>query len=87
MSESPQEKAKWLKYYPPTENERESGRIYLEDFFDRKNIEIDKLIYLALKHRPHLMWKMEPEEVVEKRKKYIYPKRFQRLWKKARKKE
>lgn len=85
MIESPQEKAKWLKYYPPTANERESGRIYLEDFFDRESIEIDKLIYLALKHRPHLMWKMEPEEVVEKRKRVYLCEAFSKFVEKSEK--
>ena len=51
QAESEQERKKWLKYYPVSASNREEGRIYLEDFFDSESIEIDKLLYLALRCR------------------------------------
>ena len=67
LIESSQEKEKWLKDYPPIKEAREEGRIYLEDFYSSESIEIDKLLYLALKHRAISIWKREPEDVVERR--------------------
>lgn len=65
--ESESEKEKWLKRYPAAAQEREEGRIYLEDYYDAESIEIDKLLYLALKHRPAPIWSREPEEVKKNR--------------------
>ncbi|MGL6200910.1 MAG: SEC-C metal-binding domain-containing protein [Lachnospiraceae bacterium] len=49
-----EDREKWLKCYPPKAEPRVKDRIYLEDFYDNESIEIDKLIYLALMHRPGL---------------------------------
>lgn len=49
-----EDREKWLKFYPPKAEPRVKNRIYLEDFYDNESIEIDKLIYLALMHRPGL---------------------------------
>ena len=68
--ESEQEQQKWLKEYPQLGMERVKGRIYLEDYFDRDSIEIDRLVYLALHHRAIPMWEQEMirEDVVDARK-------------------
>ncbi|MDO5337545.1 MAG: DUF1186 domain-containing protein [Eubacteriales bacterium] len=66
--ESPEEQMKWLKDYPQTGAEKVEGRIYLDDFFDSESIEIDKLVYLALKHRAIPVWERESENLVKKRK-------------------
>lgn len=66
--ESRQEREKWLRDYPKTGTERVEGRVYLEDRFDSESIEIDKLIYLAIKHRPIPIWNRERTEDVDKRK-------------------
>lgn len=66
--ESEEERLRWLARYPETGGQREAGRIYLEDYFDRESIEIDQIIYLALKHRPIPIWEREPAEVVDFRK-------------------
>ena len=68
--ESPQERQKWLRDYPQTGVERQEGRIYLEDFFDAESIEIDKKLYLALMHRPGLIW--ERNEQAEKNRTRAY---------------
>ena len=59
MVETPQEKARWLKEYPAARQGGEGDRIYLEDYFSRESIEIDKLLYLALKHRAIPIWRRE----------------------------
>lgn len=79
LIETEQEKQKWLRYYPVSAKEREEGRIYLEDFFDSESIEIDKLVYLALNHRPHPIWSPEPEAVVEKRKRVYLTEAFSKF--------
>ncbi len=66
--ESEQERLRWLENYPETGGQRETGRIYLEDYFDRESIEIDQMIYLALMHRPIPIWEQEPGEVIDFRK-------------------
>ena len=76
LIETEQEKQKWLRYYPVSAKVREEGRIYLEDFFDSESIEIDKLVYLALKYRPHPIWSPEPEAVAEKRKRVYLSEAF-----------
>ena len=66
--ESRQEQEKWLKDYPPTNVEREEGKVYLEDLYSRESIELDKLIYLALKHRGVPVWQRESELAAARRK-------------------
>lgn len=46
------DKEKWLRDYPVEPKVKEVGRVYLSDNFDNESIEIDKLVYLALHHRP-----------------------------------
>lgn len=71
--ETEEERQKYLKHNPETVTDRIEGRIYLEDFFDTDSIEIDKLIYLALKHRPIPMWEQAPERTkTEDNRKKIY---------------
>lgn len=64
--ESVQERTKCLEFYPYVGEKREEGRIYLEDYFDRESIEIDKLLYLGLAHRFGLIW-LRDEDVEEER--------------------
>lgn len=66
--ESKQEQEKWLGTYPTMDGERVEGRVYLEDLYSSESIALDKLVYLALKHRIIPMWEREPEQVVVKRK-------------------
>lgn len=66
--ESKQEQEKWLRKYPAVGGEREEGRVYLEDLFTSESIALDKLLYLALRHRAIPMWKREPDQVVDNRK-------------------
>ncbi|MDE6219567.1 MAG: DUF1186 domain-containing protein [Lachnospiraceae bacterium] len=66
--ESAEEQEKWLREYPPAAVDRKEGRVYLEDLYSKEIIEIDKLLYLALKHRVIPIWKREPEQVVANRK-------------------
>ncbi len=79
LIESEQERQKWLRDYPVAASKREEGRIYLEDFFDSESIEIDKLLYLALKYRPHPVWKPEAEETIENRKRVYLSEAFSRF--------
>lgn len=67
-TESKQEQEKWLATYPATDVERQEGRVYLEDVYDSESIELDKLLYLALKHRRIPFRSKEPELVVARRK-------------------
>lgn len=67
-TESKQEQEKWLATYPTIDGEREEGRVYLEDLYDSESIELDKLLYLALKHRRIPLRSKEPELVVARRK-------------------
>ena len=83
--ESEQERMKWLKSYPYTGDQRETGRIYLEDFFDSESIEIDKLLYLALAHRMTPLWRREPDEIVEKRQRAYLSEAFAQFAKKVEK--
>lgn len=53
MVESEQERIKYLKKYPELTAQKQEGRIYLDDFYDAESIEIDKLLYLGLRKRPH----------------------------------
>lgn len=48
------------------------GRVYLTDYYDDESIEIDKLVYLALKERPD--WTGQPQNSILKMdriKKYL----------------
>ena len=87
LVESEQEKKKWLEYYPVSAEERQEGRVYLEDFYDRESIEIDKLIYLAMKHRAISIWQREADEAVEYRKKVYLSEAFSKFIEKAEKEE
>lgn len=67
-TESREEQEKWLKGYPEAAAERVEGRVYLEDLYSSESIEIDKLLYLALRHRAIPIWNRESDTVVAKRK-------------------
>lgn len=67
-TESKQEQEKWLRTYPTMDAEREEGRVYLEDLYDRESIELDQLLYLALKHRIIPIWNRESDQIVARRK-------------------
>ena len=54
--ESALEREKCLSGYPYTGEEQEEGKVYLKDYFDLESIEIDKLLYLALKNRTGFIW-------------------------------
>lgn len=62
-----QEQQRWLEYYPKLGEERVEGRIYLEDYFDRESIEIDKQVYLALHHRAIPVWEKQDQFAVDAR--------------------
>lgn len=70
--ESPEERAKWLRTYPYTGQERIEGRVYLEDYFEPSGIVIDKILYLALMHRPGLIWKRDWKAEERRKKEYLY---------------
>lgn len=72
LIESPEERNKWLRRYPYTGLERIDGRIYLADYFDEISIETDKILYLALMHRPGLIWKRNIEVEEKRKKEYLY---------------
>lgn len=67
--ESAQERKKWLKGYPPVALEKTEGRVYIDDIYDEESIEIDKLLYLALMHRPGFIWERDSEEAAKAKKK------------------
>lgn len=67
QAETEEERQKWLSEYPKTGIRREEGKICLEDYFDKESIEIDQMVYLALKHRPGWIWDRESEEVMNNR--------------------
>lgn len=80
--ESQQEREKWLQYYPPAkteETEETEGRIYLEDFYSQESIEIDKLLYLAMKHRVIPLWEREPKEVATRRERIYLADAYKRF--------
>lgn len=60
--ESALDREKVLQGYPYTGEERQEGRIYLEDYFDSESIEIDKMLYLGLINRPGYIWLRDEEE-------------------------
>lgn len=65
--ESEQEQRKCLEDYPELGAQRQEGRIYLEDYYDAKSIEIDQLIYLGIKYRPYPIWKPVNQETEVRR--------------------
>lgn len=69
--ESVQERMRCLKSYPYVGENKEEGRIYLDDYFDRESIEIDKLLYLGLIHRPVLIWLCDEVMEEERCRKYL----------------
>ena len=69
--ESVQERMRCLKSYPYGGENKEEGRIYLDDYFDRESIEIDKLLYLGLIHRPVLIWLCDEVMEEERCRKYL----------------
>lgn len=85
LIESEQERKKWLKDYPYLGKERKEDRVYLEDFFDSESIQIDRLIYLALKHRAIPLWRREPEDFVANRKRVYLWEAFQKFSEKIKK--
>lgn len=70
--ESPEERDKWLRNYPYTGQERIEGRIYLEDYFDPAAIEVDKIIYLGMKHRLGLLWNRDNDAEERRKREYLY---------------
>lgn len=54
--ESQAERTKCLRHYPYVGDDRQEGRVYLQDYYDNEAIEIDKLLYLGLMHRPVFIW-------------------------------
>lgn len=83
--ETVEEQKKWLKDYPQTGTIRQEGQIYLEDYFDTESIEIDRSVYLALKHRAVPVWAREDEKTVQKRKMAYLCAAFEKLKDKAEK--
>lgn len=77
MIETKEEQQKWLKEYPKTKPGedgagKEDGRIYLGDYYDGESIEIDKLLYLALKRRAVPIWENQPDSTAEEKRKQAY---------------
>lgn len=80
--EREQERQEWLKEYPQTGAEKIEGRIYLDDYFDAESIEIDQMLYIALKQRGGLIFNREDEKTVTARRSYYLWEAFSRLSKK-----
>ena len=72
MIESREERESCLKYYPKTGIPKVEGRIYLEDHFDQESIELDKILYLALKHRIGFIWERDLKKEEERQRKYLW---------------
>lgn len=72
-----EDRAKWLENYPAKADKRVEGRIYLEDYYDEESIEIDKLVYLALKHRVGFI--RETNEVMDKRRIFYLKEAFNKF--------
>ena len=64
--ESEVERNKCLNSYPYVGDDRQEGRVYLQDYYDDEAIEIDRLLYLGLMHRPGFIWNRN-EELEENR--------------------
>ena len=85
LIESEQERKKWLKNYPEVGKERQEGRVYLEDYYDAESIEIDQLLYLALKRRARPVWEPVRQEDTEKRMRLYLWNAFEKLREKVEK--
>lgn len=72
LIESWEERSKWLKSYPYTGQERIEGRIYLADYFDAGSIEIDKILYLALRKRQGFIWNRNLSAEENRTREYLY---------------
>lgn len=70
--ETLEERQKWLEDYPYVGNERKAGRVYLEDYYDRKSIDIDRLLYLGLMQRPGLIWNRDEDKENRRTREYLY---------------
>lgn len=70
--ETPEERSRWLECYPVTGGERIQGRVYLDDYYDRESIEIDKILYLGLMHRPIPIWDLDRQKENNRTKEYLY---------------
>lgn len=69
--ESALERERVMQGYPYTGEERQEGRIYLEDYFDSESIEIDKMLYLGLINRPGYIWLRNEEEEEKRCQRYL----------------
>lgn len=79
LAESEQERAKWLKDYPPAKKGGEDDRVYLEDYYSRESMEIDRLLYLALAHRAIPIWRREEKTVTERRQRIYLTAAFEKF--------
>lgn len=79
--ESAQEQERWLSDYPPAAAERTEGRVYLEDLYSSESIAVDKLLYLALKHRVIPIWQREPAQIAADRKRRYLTDAFRKFQK------
>lgn len=71
LIESAWERQKWLKDYPYVGEKKQEDRVYLEDYFDLESIEIDKLLYLGLMHRPGFIWLRDENAEENRRREYL----------------
>ena len=69
--ETAQEREKALQDYPEKVKERQEGRIYLEDYFDSESIQIDRLLYLGIMHRPGFIWDRNEEAEENRTRAYL----------------
>lgn len=53
---------RWLEYYPKVAGERKPREIFLTDRYEESAIAIDRLVYLALRHRSRPIWEEVNEE-------------------------
>ncbi len=66
LIESAKERQECLKRYPYIGDVRQEGRAYLEDYYDKESIDIDRILYLGLMPRSGLIW-LRDKNVEEKR--------------------
>lgn len=70
--ESEQQRQLVLCDYPKMPQEGVEGRVYLTDYYDDESIEIDKLVYLALKNRSNWIGQVQnPILELDRMKKYL----------------
>ncbi len=69
--ESALEREKFLREYPYIGEERQEGKVYLEDYFDLESIEIDKLLYLGLKNRIGFIWDRDESKEENRCREYL----------------